>query len=426
MKKLNVWIFQTGEPLHFDLVESRPMRAMNLANALELAGHNVVLWSSNFYHQEKRHRVVEGNRILVSPNIEVRLISSPGYRTNIGFQRLWDHAVLAFNLHKELQAEFVFPDIAFVGYPPVEAAAVMTRWLKIRKIPCVIDVKDMWPSIFLRSIPDAFKPIGKILLAPYFYLGKRAMKEATALTSIADGFLEWAAMFAGRLVLTIDRVVPLTSPNKQISAERLEKASNWWDKNGIKQDGTPRFIFIGSHTEAFDIDPIRDAAFFMQSTGINCQFIICGNGPSSLRWKEQMAGLNNVYFPGWIDNDKIKALSLRSTATLAPYKNTNDFVMSIPNKIYDAFSLGLPILSSLKGEVEHLLLSSRAGMIYGKSSDKTLTECLKILINDPGICKEFSNNALSIYSERFSFEVVYGGLVRHLELLTKGKEQFSK
>jgi hypothetical protein len=43
-KQLTVWLLQTGEPLHCDAGQPRPMRAMNLANALVDAGHKVVLW----------------------------------------------------------------------------------------------------------------------------------------------------------------------------------------------------------------------------------------------------------------------------------------------------------------------------------------------------------------------------------------------
>jgi len=40
---MNVWILQTGEPLHIDAGHPRPMRAMNLANALVKAGHIVLM-----------------------------------------------------------------------------------------------------------------------------------------------------------------------------------------------------------------------------------------------------------------------------------------------------------------------------------------------------------------------------------------------
>jgi len=102
---LNVWILQTGEPLHIDGENARPMRAMNLSNALVQAGHKVVLWSSAFYHQEKRHRSSTAKSIRVSDNLEIRLIPSRGYKRHISVGRLIDHGQLAFNLKKMLNHE---------------------------------------------------------------------------------------------------------------------------------------------------------------------------------------------------------------------------------------------------------------------------------------------------------------------------------
>jgi len=105
MKPLTVWILQTGEPLHIDGENARPMRAMNLSNALVQAGHNVVLWSAAFNHQEKRHRTLEPKTIKVSDNLEIRLIPSRGYKRHISVGRLIDHGQLAFNLKKMLNHE---------------------------------------------------------------------------------------------------------------------------------------------------------------------------------------------------------------------------------------------------------------------------------------------------------------------------------
>lgn len=393
------------------------MRAMNLANMLVAAGHKVVLWSSSFYHQEKRHRVQDTQRIVVSSALEIRLISSPGYQRNIGLGRLWDHAVLARNLAKELSAETDVPDVAFIGYPPIETAAVMTRWLATRGIPCMVDVKDQWPTIFIDAVPSPLKLLGRIALAPYFYYGRRAMRDATALSAMADSFLQWAANFAGRTVSQLDLVVPLTTSTGQVSAAELEDAGCWWDQQGIKADGTQRIIFVGSHSPAFDIGPVCEAAMAMARSGSVCQFVFCGDGANSSAWRAKMAGLTNVYFPGWIDRDKIEALAIRSSASLAPYQNSDDFVMSIPNKVIDAIALGLPVLSPLRGEVMRLISNSGIGMSYGGETGRTLEQCIVDLTNKPSLRDELSGNALRLYQERFSFETVYGGLVHHLEML---------
>ena len=149
---MNIWILQTGEPLHIDGENARPMRAMNLSNTLIEAGHEVILWSSAFHHQEKRHRSHTAKSIKVSDKLEIRLIPSRGYRRNIGLSRLVDHAQLALNLKKMLTQVEALPDVAFIGFPPIETATVLTSWLKKRGVPTLLDVKDQWPSLFLDAV----------------------------------------------------------------------------------------------------------------------------------------------------------------------------------------------------------------------------------------------------------------------------------
>ena len=66
-----VWILQTGEPLHIDNDNFRPMRAMNLSNKLVDSGHKVILWSSAFVHQTKKHRSKKYKTHKVNDNLEI-------------------------------------------------------------------------------------------------------------------------------------------------------------------------------------------------------------------------------------------------------------------------------------------------------------------------------------------------------------------
>ena len=52
-RRLNVWIMQTGEPLHIDKGSPRPMRAINLSNKLVEAGHNVVFGAQHLIIEVK-------------------------------------------------------------------------------------------------------------------------------------------------------------------------------------------------------------------------------------------------------------------------------------------------------------------------------------------------------------------------------------
>jgi glycosyltransferase involved in cell wall biosynthesis len=419
-----VWILQTGEPLHIDAGNPRPMRAMNLANSLVDAGHTVVLWSSAFFHQQKSHRSKKTERITISEQLEIRLIPSPGYHRNIGFGRLWDHAMLAFNLNRQLQKEDTTPDVAFIGYPPIEVAAVMTRWLNMRGVASILDVKDQWPSFFLDALPKPLRGIGHIVLWPYFYFGRRAMREASGLSAMAETFLEWALDFAGRSRGEHDQIFPLTSPSSSFTKESTECARTWWSSQGINFDSNIlRLVFIGSHMSVFDFQPVRDAAQFFAHRNARVEFVICGDGGFSVELRAMLADLPNVFFPGWVDRAQIEVLAENSHAALIPYKNIDNFTTNLPNKVIDSLSLGLPILSPLHGEVANLIENYGVGLRYGKDFGRSLVECIESLISNPSARQKMSNNARILYTEKFSYEMVYGGLVKHLEMLASRRSQ---
>ncbi len=419
-RSLSVWILQTGEPLPSDSGNPRPMRAMNLASALVAAGHKVVLWSSSFYHQEKRQRTPHSLRIDFAPLLQIRLVASPGYQRNIGPGRLWDHAILARNLARDLAHETVIPDVAFVGYPPIETAAVMTQWLRQRGVPCVLDVKDQWPTIFTDPLPAPLRPLARLVLAPYFHYARRAMRDASALSAMAPDFLQWAATFAGRAVQPQDLVVPLTVPAGQVSPPELAQADDWWDQQGVLANGRPRICFVGSHSQAFDIEPVAVAAKALADMAIDCQFVLCGDGANTPAWVARMQGLPNVRFPGWVDRSKIESLARRSTAALAPYRNSGDFMLSVPNKVIDALALGLPVLSPLRGEVMRLITAHGTGLAYGEQVGPTLAQCVQQLVSQPALRAAMAKRARELYRAQFSFETVYGGLVSHLERMARG------
>lgn len=411
---------QTHEPLHIDSDSPRPMRAMNLANALVARGHQVVLWTSAFSHQKRTHRTREHARVAISPQLSIDLIPSPGYQRNIGPGRLWDHWILARNLQARLDLELSPPNVALIGYPPIETADVMSRWLMDRGVPMVLDVKDQWPTHFLDPFPRPLKLPVRVLLAGYFRMARRTIRRVSGITSMTKSFVQWALELGDREPCPADRVVPLVPPSSNLSDAALAEARVWWDALGCKvEDGMFRLFFVGTHSKGFDFGPIQVAAAECQASRERVQFVICGDGPENAALRSAMSGLTNVEFPGWIDEARIATLAERSQAALAPYRNIENFTKNVPNKIVDYLSLGVPILSSLGGEVEALITPRMAGLRYGGEGGPSLKSCIDALREDPAKRAEMSRNAIALHDERFTFDRVYGGLVSHLEDLAR-------
>ncbi len=412
-----IWIFQTGEPLHCDSGNPRPMRAMNLASKLASQGHEVVIWSSAFYHQEKTHRSRTFSTVNISEHITIHLIPSMGYVRNIGLLRLIDHAELAFRLNRLLSKySGKLPDLAFIGFPPIESAFVMTRWLKIRSIPTILDIKDQWPQIFVDKFPRILRPIARLIFSPYFTLSKLTFLNSTVICSMSESFLGWASLFAGRKIAPQDMVVPLVAPNTSVSTSELDLARRWWNDKGVNNSIKYRFTFIGSISPAFDFRPIRYLAQRLFDEKIDCQIVICGHGSESEVISKMMSGLPNVIMPGWIDQPKINILYSLSTAALAPYVNISNFMDNIPNKVIDCFSFSLPLITSLDGEVKALINTYNVGIHY--SNNEELFNAARVLISDCCFRDELSKNSHNLYLNKFDFDIVYDRLTENIKKIS--------
>jgi len=409
---MKIWILQTGEPLQTD-DDSRPMRAINLSNILAKRNHQVTLWSSQFNHQKKIHRSKKYKNINIKDNLALTLISSPGYKNNVGLPRLIDHFVLALNLQKKLNHVKDYPDIVFIGYPPVESAYVMTKWLRKNNIPMMLDVKDQWPLVLTRSFPKPLRLVAHILFWPYYLMAKKSMNYATGISAMSVGFLDWSRNFSNTNASELDKVVPLTSPNIILTDKESSSAIAWWAQKDIMKNGKFRIMFVGSFSRAFDFDEIFLSAKALSLKLTNCEFVLCGDGERRQDLEEKAQKYSNIKVIGWIDQPKIIALSKFSSLFIAPYKNSEDFMISIPNKVIDSLRLGLPIISPLKGEVKNLINNNDIGFYYYDAS--SLTNSIIALASDIKKRQKMSSNAKDLYNSEFEFNSVYNNLADHLE-----------
>ena len=411
-KQLIVWILQTGEPLPIDKGFPRPMRATNLTNKLIEKGHKVILWSSTFNHQSKKHRANDYKEFKVNENLEIRLIPSCGYKKNISIKRFVDHAQLAYNLRKVLKREKHQPNVAFLGFPPIEVNFVMSSWLSKKKVPFVVDVKDSWPDVFIENLLGWKRRIAKILLFYYYFATRKIYSQATGITTITDKFLQYIENFSNRESNKLNKVFPLVSDLTLVD-NNFDLVDNWWDNIGIYNDNTFRVVYVGNLSSNIDLSEVKRAAQLFKERNIKIQFVICGAGDYLKIFKDMMQGLDNVIFPGWVDKKKISVLAKRSNVWLIPYFNKENFKLSLPNKTFDALYFGIPLVSSLEGEVKNLITENKIGMFYDQTN--TLEKCLTQLHADSKLQTLMSINAKKLYESEFEFNMVYDELVCHLE-----------
>ena len=62
------------------------------------------------------------------------------------------------------------------------------------------------------------------------------------------------------------------------------------------------------------------------------------------------------------------------------------------------------------------------GLTYKEKSGESLSKCIIKLIENEMLAEKLSINSKRLYEEKYSYDLVYGRLVSHLESLEKNNE----
>jgi glycosyltransferase involved in cell wall biosynthesis len=412
---MNIWILAIGEPLPFDDGSPRLLRAGILATKLAEYGVDVTWWNSNFDHTQKVLRNFSACQSDVEMPYKLRLLKGIPYRSNVSIARIYNHRQVAADFARCAQNE-IQPDLIFAAYPTIELCEAALAYARVRDIPVVLDIRDLWPDIFVNLAPHWAHWIARILLIPSTKASRRVCSGASAITGITEAFVNWGVRRANRHRHSWDQVYPLAYQAKLPSDLKMVEARAHWDNLGLRAD-IPIVCFFGTLGRQFDIPSLIDAARRLVNTPI--QIVICGTGDLLGEYRQLAKGLSHIHFPGWVDAPAISALMERSLAGLAPYHNETSFTMSLPNKAIEYLAGGLPVVSTLKGELAQLLAVNDCGFTTPEGDSLALANALRVLHTDTLMREKMAKNARNLYRTKFQAEVVYGQLIRHLRLIAK-------
>ncbi len=412
---MRVWLLHIGEQLPVD-GPTRPFRYGFLARALVDRGHEVLRWAPTFCHYRKSHRYSSDCRVPIESGYAIQFVRSVGYRRNVGLDRLHAYRVLGRRF-PQLAAQESPPDIIVAAIPSPEWAEAAVAYGSARGVPVMIDVRDLWPDVFLNSMPHAARPMGRFLLAPYRRMVRRACGQATALTAVSQGYLNWALQHAGRARGDRDLVVPLGFDPEPLPGDVLQANFATLRARGI-DPSRPICLFAGLFERSYDLETVIAAARRLEiAARIDAQFVLCGDGSKMPALKRQASGLRNVHFLGWTDAAMLQAVASVSMIGLCAY--ARDALQSLPNKAFEYMAGGLAIVSSLPGELAALLDDLQCGLNYRAGDAASLASCLTELLNDPLKLQVMRANAYQAWSRNYRSRDIYARFATHLETLCR-------
>jgi glycosyltransferase involved in cell wall biosynthesis len=411
---MKIWLINSSEPTPLDEGKIRLLRMGILAQYLVNKGHQVLWWNADFLHATKKHRFGQDKTVEIEPNYMIRFLYGPGYQKHISLARFWDHRVIARKFLQESK-NTEKPDIVLCSLPTLDLADAATKYGKKYNVPVVLDIRDLWPDIFIEKIPPLLKLVISLVITPLHFIATRSCQNAFAITGNTPKFVEWGLKKAKRPQTEYDKYFPFGYQEPEISVSENNELDSFWQSEGVNPEVDNHIVaYIGVIGQNFQEECIAHAAKNVLKK-YNVLFVFCGGGDRLEELRLKYRENSNIIFPGWVNAKQIWHLMNRTTIALAAYKESENYRSSLTNKMIEYMAGGLPILFSIdEGYVADLIRTHEIGLTYGGSVDR-LTEAINLLLHDEPYRAKLARNSRQLFEQQFTADKVYNEFVSYLE-----------
>jgi glycosyltransferase involved in cell wall biosynthesis len=414
---MQIWYVQDGEPIPGIDEAQRAWRGSQLCAALTARGHRVTWWTATFDHVGKRFRRDRSSTVLLQPGLTVRLLHGPGYVSSTGPRRLLHQRAIARSFAAEARSAPP-PDLLIAGMPTLELAEQTVLQARRLDRPVLIDVRDAWPDQYLTLAPPALQPLLRIALHGEFARLQRLLTGADGISAVSQTYLDWALARSGRPARESDGVFPLGSAPAPLSERRLAQLRTELRQRYRLTEQQPVAVFAGGCNSSIDVSGLFAALPQIAAEFPDLRIVIAGDGDRLALWQQQARRLPQVIFTGRLDRDRLAALLSLSTLGLAPYRSGT--LISLPNKPFEYFAAGLPVINSLPGELPALLTEHDVGRSCAADDAAGWTAALRELLADDGLRAAMAERARRLAIRRFHADHIAAQLAEHLERLAAG------
>ena len=359
-------------------------RQHELAAGLVQRGWQVQLWASDFNLTQRRYRRLRWPALSCcesSAGIRWTWLWVSPYRRNDLWRQL---NMLSFCLHLALRLPLAGllgrlrgrgPDLLLASSPQLPAAWTCLLIARLLGCPFVLEVRDLWPQVLIDQG------------------GKRPDALLVRLLAAMEGQLyRWAAL----VVVLARGAEPYV---RQRGAQQTVWLPNGPDLEAFRQRPLPQegavftVLYAGAHGEANALESVVEAARLLAGSqppspprppAPSIRFLLVGDGPSRPALIAAAAGLPTIAFAEAVPKQAMPELMAQADAVLLSLADVPLFRYGVsPNKLYDAYAIGRPVITTVPGAIAAEVQENRLGLTVPPADPQALAEAALTLAATP-------------------------------------------
>ena len=269
----------------------------------------------------------------------------------------------------------------------------------IRRLPFVLEVRDIWPASILATAAmrqgAAIRLLEKAMNCSY--------RAAPWIVTVGDGYareLQSIGVADSRITVIPNGVDPEMFSPRPADPELRKKL-------GIED----RFscAYVGTVGMSCGLDVVLRAAKKLKSEGDDSiRFLIVGDGAVRLAIQAEATSkaLDNIVFTGRLDQTEVPKLLASVDSCLVHLRKAPIFTTVLPSKIFEAAALARPIILGVEGDAARLVTKSAGGICIEPENETQLLAALRELQSDDFMRENMGRQGKSYFSSNFDRAVL--------------------
>ncbi|MCB0978599.1 MAG: glycosyltransferase family 4 protein [Acidimicrobiales bacterium] len=355
-------------------------RHYDFAKELQQRGHDVSLIASDINLSTRQYSRRSGPTDLRAHperigGVKFTWLTAGSYRGN-NWRRVASMVVFGLATTRHLLRVEKDARTVFIGSSP-HLFAALGAWLaaKLRRVPFVFEVRDLWP--------ESYSEVS----------GRETGPEVTLLRLIADLLYRRSDAIIVLADSNVDRICERGVPRSRITlvpnGVDLHGFENADEGVDLSQPGVFTFVYAGAHGPANDLATVVEAAAELKKRSRDdIGVVLLGDGACKEDLIEQAnsLGLENIRFVDPVPKSGIASTLRSADAGLMVLAAVDLFTYGVsPNKLFDYMGAGLPVLANVPGLVADVISRAGVGTTVAGGDPKALADGMEAMADDPPV-----------------------------------------
>lgn len=350
-------------------------------------GNEVTVVTSPYYKSDIKAAGFVSRQSIEGINLIV--IDSPDSNKHSLLKRAWN--ALRFALVSVYFAMKEPHDVVVSSSGPITTAlpGLLSKWFRNKKL--VFEVRDLWPrgGIELGKINNPLVKNFSLWFERLIY------RNSDLVVACSVGMEEGVSVIHPTVKI-------LTIPN----SSDIELFSDSLTKPVFPigfDPHLPLFIYAGSLGLMDDCSQIILGASLMKNHDFNLVFI--GDGAERQELEKLVSSHSlqeSVYFLGLIPKTEVVKWFGLALASFVTFRDLPVLHTNSPNKMFDSFAAGVPVIQSTRGWIFELIQREQCGVNVDPAIPQDIADAMALLIDKPDVASQMGRNAKKLAVNEFN------------------------